>query len=122
MERRAVRCAVLRDDAILMVRFLIDGRSWWTLPGGGVEPGETDEQAALRELQEETQLIGLGPRWICDLPDPCFLVSVDPMAEPRLDMDPALPDASEIVDVQWRATGDLADDVQVKQVLAALRQ
>ena len=122
MKRRAVRCAVLRDDAILMVRVLIDGRSWWTLPGGGVEPGETDEHAALRELQEETQLIGSEPRWICDLPDPCFLIHVDPTAEPRLDMDPALPDASEIVDVRWRAMSDVADDVQVTQVVAALRR
>ena len=29
----------------------------WALPGGRIEPGETAEQAALRELQEEVQLV-----------------------------------------------------------------
>jgi 8-oxo-dGTP pyrophosphatase MutT (NUDIX family) len=32
------------------------GRSRWGLPKGAVSPGETSEQAALREVQEETGL------------------------------------------------------------------
>ena len=31
-----------------------DGQVFWAPPGGGVEPGETHEQAAVRELTEET--------------------------------------------------------------------
>ena len=31
---------------------------WWTLPGGGIDFGEHPEEGALRELHEETGLVG----------------------------------------------------------------
>jgi ADP-ribose pyrophosphatase YjhB (NUDIX family) len=53
----AVSAAIFRDDRVLIVR---RGRppahGLYTLPGGGVELGETLEQAVIREVREETGL------------------------------------------------------------------
>ncbi|MGN6483363.1 MAG: NUDIX hydrolase, partial [Thermomicrobiales bacterium] len=42
------------DDVVLIER--PDLRDLWVLPGGGIDPGEDPETAALRELWEETGL------------------------------------------------------------------
>ena len=48
----------VRDGRVLVVLRERDGRRYAVLPGGGVEPGETPQQACLRELREETGLDG----------------------------------------------------------------
>lgn len=45
---------VIRDNQILMVRHVHDGRDYWTLPGGGIDPDESRASAAKREVLEET--------------------------------------------------------------------
>lgn len=44
-----------RDRAILMVRqYVSRGAMVWNFPGGGVEAGESPEEACIREVEEET--------------------------------------------------------------------
>jgi acetyl-CoA carboxylase carboxyl transferase subunit beta len=59
--------AVVIDDAgrVLLIRRAKPPRvGAWTLPGGHIEPGETPEQAALREVLEET---GVACAVVCAL-------------------------------------------------------
>jgi 8-oxo-dGTP diphosphatase len=46
---------IRQQDAILLVKQNY-GAKYWSLPGGIVEPGESLDQAAIREVREETGL------------------------------------------------------------------
>jgi len=51
--------AVIRDDEgrlLLIKRGHEPGAGLWSLPGGRIEPGETDTEALAREMREETGL------------------------------------------------------------------
>lgn len=47
-----VRGVVFREDRILLVREIEDGR--WTLPGGWADAGETPSEAVEKEIREES--------------------------------------------------------------------
>ena len=51
--------AVIKDEGgrlLLILRGHEPGKGLWSIPGGKIEPGETDEQAVVREVREETGL------------------------------------------------------------------
>lgn len=77
VERR-IACVALVDARGWLLMQLRDATTryspnMWTMPGGGIEPGEEPEQAARRELFEETGLRVDGPLslfWHGRLPSP----------------------------------------------------
>lgn len=98
----------------------------WQLPQGGLDVGEEPEQAAFRELEEETGLRpdqvvleAVYPRWLVyELPEAArhrpesrgqaqrwFLVR---LVEPGVEVDPAACDDPEFDAACWMSLGELA--------------
>lgn len=73
MDMRVAAYAIITDveDRILLAHWNEGRRAAWTLPGGGLDPGEDPERAARREVREETgykvaieELLGIHSRVI----------------------------------------------------------
>ena len=131
--------ALIHNKEILMVRHVEPTRSYWTLPGGGVEAGETPAEAAVREVWEETGLWVKAVRLLWEgtyghgdrtSPEYCYLVEPEAEIEEQhtvaLGLDPEeahLPSHHRLLQgVAWVPLADLISDAQVARVVMALAE
>jgi 8-oxo-dGTP diphosphatase len=123
--------AVIYRGRILMVRHVHDGRDYWTLPGGGIEPDETPEQAAEREVFEETGVVVKAERFLFELSSRsgrnsslCFLMSEPRDPEIQVGVDPEQghlhADDRMLQDVKWHSLSCMREDYMVSRVLEIL--
>lgn len=121
--------AVLRDGRLLLVRRADNGL--WDIPGGRVEPGERVEDAARRELHEETSLSGgtltllgvfSGPQHRHLYPDGNVVEWVTVLFVTR-EVQGVAKAADDAAEVRWWPLNDLPVDVSpaTRAYFAALR-
>jgi ADP-ribose pyrophosphatase YjhB (NUDIX family) len=109
------QCIVYRGDRILMVKQKMNNQEWWCLPGGGVKPGETAQEGALRELEEECCVAGEIRRETAHYDNGnsddtiTFLVEIG-SREPRMGVDPEFERENQILaDMQWLTLAEIPE-------------
>jgi 8-oxo-dGTP diphosphatase len=102
--RYGVVAVIERDGRWLMIRRGegVIAPGCWCFPGGGIEAGETAEEAVIREIREE---IGLEVRperelWCWERPDGRLVLYWWQVRQVDEDQEPA-PDLAEVAEVRW---------------------
>jgi len=108
-----VAAVVTEEGRILLARHEKGGESYWVLPGGAVEPGETLVAALVRELREEAglevqpgELLFVNDGYRPEAETVAVYFSARPVGEspgPGLSCEPVLRE------VRWFALEDLGD-------------
>jgi len=107
--KRGVVAAVIRDGQMLVIRRSrnVVAPLVYCFPGGGIEPGETEQEALVREFQEEVglKITPLHRLWHCVTPWKVelfwWLAVVDPLAQPTANPE-------EVDSVHWLRPEEMA--------------
>ena len=98
-----------------MAKHSMDGMEWYCLPGGAIEEGESPEQAALRELEEECRVKGRIIKKTSMYFDPItkgdnhtFYIDIDNQ-EPILGEDPELKENPVLVGIKWLSLDEICE-------------
>ena len=108
-EQPPVSTAIIVDDGrVLMIRRRQrEGKLLWAFPGGGIEVGESPEQAAVRETDEEVGLEVKAVRILGNRVHPNTGVHLTYVACEPISGTAVVGDAEEIAEVAWVAHGEI---------------
>lgn len=136
MKRERVCVAIFNwnKTKVLMVQHHEQGRTYFTLPGGGKEKDETDEQTGMREVAEETGLkvkikqflytyesIDETVREITHV-NKCYLGKKIGFKKAKLGFDPEEVNQKDkiLIGIGWKSVKEMKDDIQIKEVIKIL--
>ncbi|SFL00780.1 ADP-ribose pyrophosphatase YjhB, NUDIX family [Paenibacillus sp. 1_12] len=110
---------IVKDNKVLLVKIAYGAnKDYWMIPGGFVEEGETFEEAAIREVKEESGIVARPKRLVGvrtgtkELQNGLEL-GIYFIFEMELISGDLLADGSEISEVQFRPVDEVLKDSQV---------
>lgn len=70
--KNTARGIVVRGGRLLLMERWRPGLHYYSIPGGGIEPGETPQQTVVREIKEETSITVKVTRQVLEMRDGDF--------------------------------------------------
>lgn len=115
--RKLARSIIIHEGKLLVLKRNKYGNKFFVLPGGGIDKGETPQQAAEREVREETSIESNTVRAVYREEVPEFgetiyflseYVSGDPMLSPDSEEALATKEGDNVYEPIWIDTSDVA--------------